>query len=91
MKTFKDLKFIPSKFGSRGAKLFFNNGYGISVIYGRYTFTNPGTYEVAILVGDENNWDLTYSTPITDDVIGHCSESEVTEIMQKIQELKNEN
>jgi len=44
---------------------------------------NP--YEVAIFFGDK----LIYTTPITDDVVGHCNEERVTEIMKQVQELKS--
>lgn len=97
MKTFQDLKFMPHAHGDGlQATLFFPNGYGISVVrfkmedlnmYGSYT-SNESEWEVAVLFGDENDWSLTYNTPITDDVIGHQSESDVTSIMEKIQKLK---
>lgn len=97
MKTFKDLQFKPHQTGDGLHGLaFFPNGYGISVVrfmmpishrgYGSYT-DNENEWEVAILVGNVDGWELTYDTPITDDVIGHLEESEVTEIMKQIQEL----
>lgn len=51
--------------------------------YGSYT-DNETEWEVAIL----KNGSICYDTHITDDVIGHCSEDRVTEIMQKVQELE---
>jgi hypothetical protein len=95
MKTFNDLDFRPHPAGEgKQGFAFFPNGYGISVIrfkigsfgYGSYT-NNEDEWEIAVLYGDENEFDLTYNTPITNDVIGHLSESEVTEIMLKIQAL----
>jgi len=101
-KTFKDIKFEKHPVGDGVAgKLFFDNGYGISVIqfkmpdfngkkgsgYGSYT-SNDSEYEVAVLIGDENDWDLCYTTEIGDDVIGHQIESEVDYIMYQIQELE---
>lgn len=92
MKTFKDLKFEPHPSGSgKAATMFFPNGYGISVvrfmtiagIYGSYT-DNENEWEVAVL---KRNYGICYDTPITDDVIGHLSDEEVTEVMQKIQQL----
>lgn len=53
MKTFTDLKFVKSEFGNAPvsrAKLFFPNGYGISVIIGDYTYGGlEGFYECAVL------------------------------------------
>lgn len=94
MKTFKDLKFEPHKHGNGlQAILFFPNGYGISVVrfklmamYGSYT-DNDLEWECAILFGNDKEWELTYNTPITDDVIGHLTEEQVTELMEKIQLL----
>jgi hypothetical protein len=90
----------PNYEGQHGL-LFFPNGYGISVVrfklpsptskdgfrYGSYT-SNDSEYEVAVLKGDENDWDLCYTTEIGDDVIGHQIESEVDYIMYQIQELE---
>ena len=54
--------------------------------YGSYT-RNDSEWELAVLKGNEEEWNLTYDTPITDDVIGHLCEDEVTEIMKQVQEL----
>ena len=99
MKTFNDLQFEEhpnSLYGgamfsdARHALLFFDNGYGISVISGRAFYTSPlGPYEVAVLSGNAEGWDLTYDTPITNDVIGHCTEKKVSSIMKKIQKLES--
>lgn len=63
--------------------MFFKNGYGVSVVrfkmafgYGSYT-DNDSEWELAVLFGNEE-WTLTYNTPITDDVIGHLTGTEVT-------------
>ena len=34
-----------------------------------------------------NNGDLTYDTPITNDVLGYLSDKDVTEVLIKIQQL----
>jgi hypothetical protein len=96
MKTFKDIEFKPHSFGEGlHGLLFFPNGYGVSVVryknpisetYSSYT-TNEDEWEVAVLCGYENEWDIAYNTPITDDVIGHLSEGEVDQIMVRVQEL----
>lgn len=92
MKTFESLIFEPH-FSMDGlqARMDFPNGYGISVvrfklrpgIYGTYT-DNENEWEVAVF----KDGALCYDTHITSDVIGHCSNEEVTKIMQRIQELK---
>lgn len=91
-KTFNDLKFHTDShlFGSMSrAKLFFPNGYGVSVIIGTFSYGgDEGLYECAVLKGKEGNSELCYDTPITNDVIGYCDENKVTKIMKQIQDLK---
>lgn len=49
---------------------------------------NYGLFEVAVLIKrTEKNYDLCYSTPITDDVIGCLNNEEVIEILEKIKNL----
>lgn len=82
MKTIKDIEFKPHSVGDGLAgKIFFDNGYGVSVvrfkIYDRYSsYTN-----------NENEWEISYNTPITNDVMGYLSSDEVTNIMKQVQEL----
>ena len=90
MKTFRSLKF--KKHGLSGlpshAELFFPNGYGISVITGEYAYSSVDEpYEIAVLKGNKEDSVLTYSTSITDDVIGHLTEKKVTKVMKEIQNL----
>ena len=50
---------------------------------------NNGLYEVAVLKKvTENEYELCYDTPITDDVIGWLNNEEVIEILEKIKKLK---
>lgn len=73
----------------RQAKLFFNNGYGVSVIIGTYSYGGrEGLYELAVLKGKEDDWNLCYTTKITDDVIGYLSPDQVTKYMKQVQQLK---
>ena len=94
-KTFADLKFNPHPTGPGiRARIHFKNGYGVSVVrfelmlsigssrYGSYT-DNEQEWELAVLKNDH----LTYDTPITDDVLGHLSDDQVTEIMKQVQDL----
>lgn len=96
MKTFDDLEFIPHLSGNgKQSKMFFPNGYAISVVrfkladgqfYGSYT-NNETEWEVAVLIGDETDWNICYTTPIANDVIGYLNKDGVTQIMKEIQEL----
>lgn len=86
MKTFKDLQFGPHKLGvGIHAIMYFDNGYGVSVVCGELFYSNGiDTYEVAIL----HNGDITYSTDITEDVLGRQTADQVSEIMRRVQKLK---
>lgn len=91
MKTFNDLNFERQTY-SEGyypairARMNFENGYGISVVQGEYTYGGKkGLYEIAILDEDGN---LCYDSEITNDVIGYLTELEVSDYMIKIQKLK---
>ena len=87
MKTFKDLVFKPHSIGrGQHAVLEFDNGYGVSVLLGDLFYSNGiDTYELAVLANDC----VCYDTPITDDVVGHITEDEVTEIMEKLQSYES--
>ena len=89
MKTFKDLDFQPHpNMGHDGgvqARIQFDNGYGASVVCTPYTYGgDKGLYELAVL---DSNGSLTYDTPITNDVIGYLRPEDVTDVMEKIQQL----
>ena len=84
MKSFNDLVFNNAKIFKQ-ATLSFDNNYGVSVITGKGAYGNKNApYEVAVLYMGE----LCYSTDITSDVIGYCTEEKVTRIMKQVQELK---
>lgn len=87
MKTFKDLEFKshPNHMGGVQAVITFDNGYGASVVCTPHTYGGDrGLYELAVLGKDGH---LTYSTPVTDDVIGYLRDIDVTDVMEKIQQL----
>ena len=64
----------------------FPNGYGASVIKFNYIYFG---IEIAVLSFDEDgNWDINYSTPITNDVIGGLDEESRDSVLQQIFELK---
>lgn len=82
MKTFNDLDF---KEGNR-ARMKFENGYSASVVFGDLFYSNGiDTYELAIL---NDKGEIDYNTGLTEDVFGHQTEKQITEIMKQIQELQ---
>ena len=64
---------------------FYNNGYGISIVP---DVNNSTLYQVAVLVGTEEEYDVCFDTPITDDVIEGLSVLEAHEIAKQISELE---
>ena len=63
----------------------FSNGFGASVVCHEFSYGgDQGLKELAVL---DSNGDLTYDTPVTNDVIGYLSDSAVHHYLEKIQEL----
>ena len=86
---FTDLNFKPHSIdGGVLARHFFPNGYGVSVVRfpGSYGYEQD-LYEVAVIQGNEDNYDLCYDTTVTDDVMGHRDEVDVENIMEEVQAL----
>jgi hypothetical protein len=88
---FTDLKFnshVASPEDGIQALHFFPNGYGVSVVRfpGSYGY-EQGLYEVAVLQGTENDFELCYDTSVADDVMGHRDERDVEIIMEEVEEL----
>ena len=68
----------------------FDNGYGASVIKHRYSYgSDQDLWELAVLDSfDRNpNGELTYDTPITDDVVGYLTDEEVRNLLEQIKGL----
>jgi len=85
-KTFEDINFMPH-YGGVAGKIMFKNGYGASVIRHEHSCGGKkGLYELAVL---DNEGNLTYDTPVTNDVLGFLSPKEVTDYLIQIQDLKN--
>mgnify|MGYP001453667541 FL=1 len=63
----------------------YDNGYGASVVQhsGSYGGQN-GLYEIAVL---DSNGEMSYTTPITDDVIGYADEVKLYETLDRIKSL----
>jgi hypothetical protein len=87
MKQFKDIVFKPNPMGEDFgivSRTEFDNGYEVSVVKSQYTYGgDKGLYELAVFKDGE----ITYATPITDDVMGYLRPEDVTDVMAKIQKL----
>jgi hypothetical protein len=94
--NFTDLNFQPhTNYPGTGigARQFFQNGYGVSVV----RFTSPfdsgsygaeqGLYELAVIKGTEEDWNICYDTPITSDVLGHLTTEEVEVLLYEVENL----
>jgi hypothetical protein len=77
--TFEDLEFKRKFFGVR-ARLFFDNGFGVSVI----RIICSKSYALAVLEGNENNF------KIWDDIATYLIPEEVTEYMIEVQKLERD-
>lgn len=91
--TFEDLEFKPHPYMrysfTQQALIFFANGYGVSVLIGGPGYEGGSTpYELAVLEGNAEGFDLCYDTPITNDVLGYLTPEEVTEYMIEVQKLE---
>lgn len=82
MSTFEPFE-TKSHMGGTQRVYRFDNGYGASVVNHAYSY---GT-ELAVLKWDGAKFELTYDTPITSDVIGHLSESDVDDLLERISSL----
>lgn len=68
------------------SRIHFDNEFGVSVVSHTYSYGGKdGLFEVAVLDKDGN---LTYDTPVTNNVIGYLTEEDVTDIIKQVQELK---
>jgi len=83
MKTYQPAETNPLNGGVQNV-FKFDNGYSASVV--RHSFSyggSNGLWELAVL---RDGW-IVYDTPITDDVLGHLTESDVQAILAKIEAL----
>lgn len=87
MKTFHHLEFkeLADPFDGIIARTVFDNEYGVSVVRSQFSYGGKmGLYELAIL---DNNGEVCYTTPLTDNVIGYLRDIDITEVMIKVQQL----
>ena len=72
-----------------GFQITFDNGYTVSVQFGKHTYSDQGatTTEVAAWGPEpEHKW---FKLSEYDDVKGHCTPSELLEIMNKVANIKD--
>jgi hypothetical protein len=84
--VFEELKFQthPTGMGQQ-CIVQFSNGYGASIVQGPHTYGGKEElYELAVFGKDGH---ITYSTPITDDVLEYLSEQEVEKTLLDIKNL----
>ena len=87
MKTFNDLEFNPHPTGMGGilARIDFDNGFGATVVQTPFTYGgDKGLYELAVWKGNELHYD---NSVANGDVVGYLREEDVTDVMEKIQQL----
>jgi hypothetical protein len=84
--TFQELKFQEHPMGiGKQCIVQFSNGYGASIVQGPHTYGgDKGLYELAVFGKDGQ---ITYDTPITNDVLGYLSEQEVEKTLFDIKNL----
>jgi hypothetical protein len=86
--TFNELIFVNHPMGI-GVQCIvqYPNGYGASVVKGEHTYGGrDGLYELAVFGKDGQ---ITYNTPVTDDVLGYLTENDVEKILIDIKNLEN--
>jgi hypothetical protein len=69
----------------------FDNNYGLSVVSHSFSYGNKQEkFEIAIIKfnsEDDDDWNITYDTPITDDVLGYQSKGDTLDVIRKTIEL----
>ena len=64
----------------------FDNGFGASIVKHEYSYGGKnGLYEIAVL---DSGGEITYTTPITNDVLGYLSEEDVERHVNEIKNLE---
>ena len=67
----------------------FLNGYGASVINNSFSYSSKeAPWEVAVIKFlDDGEWEIVYDTPVTDNVLGYLTDSQVAEALTQIKNL----
>lgn len=68
----------------------FENGYGASVVKHKYSYGgDKGFYELAVIKFDGDEWNIDYTTEITNGVLGWQSRLEIVGLLEQISLLDN--
>lgn len=85
----KDPNLLRELNGGTQALYFFKNGYGASVVRHPFSYGgDEGLWELAVITGNIDSYQLNYTTPITNDVLGYLTERDVDEVLDKIENLR---
>lgn len=90
-----DFKTLPNQPINEGIQYIakFPNNYGASIVKHSFSYgTEKGLWELAVISYEPDetdiyNFQLTYSTPITNDVLGYLTEEEVNKTLKDIESL----
>lgn len=87
MKPIIDIK-IKTVHGGVQIIVFFENNYGASIVKHRFSYGNDeGLFEIAVIKGNMEDWDIVYDTPITNDVLGYRTSEDINDILEEISNL----
>ena len=80
---------VWGEYGGVRLRIWFDNGYGASCVrmHGSYG-GDEGLWELAVITGDDDYYELCYDTGITDDTIGWLTAEQAVEIIGQISELE---
>ena len=68
----------------------FPNNYGASVVKFRGSYGyEQDLWELAVIYFDGDKYEPSYSTPITRGVLGHLTDEDVVDALEKISQLKD--
>lgn len=89
MEKFKEYLKIDEEYLGGPHKVYkFPNNYGASVIKNPYSYGGKeNLWEVGVVFFDGDHYELTYSTPITGDVLGYLTDEEVENTLEQIKNL----
>lgn len=89
IERFKEyLKFDEEYLGGPHKVYKFPNNYGASVVKHKYSYGGKdGLWEVGVIFFYGDDYELTYSTPITNDVLWYFTDEEVENTLEQIKNL----